>query len=320
MMKQKLKKVYSKVIFPSAPYNFDYSVHNPSHFPAPVVHWESGKLWFSFRFENKLIGIKFTNQGITTKPEILVEFYYKDRLDKEYTEKLLDELDYKFEFNKDYSEFYNKFKEDKLVGKAIEKFSGMKNFCIENLYEYLMIAILLQNTNVKRTVNMTKAMLENYGDLIEFDNKKIYSIWTPKNILRIPEQELRNLKVGYRAKNFLRASEDYLKMDKIYMRKLMDNELKKELLKIYGVGPASVDYIMDGVYHRKILNVIPPWESKIYSKLLKLKTTDTKEIMNFLDKNYGKDKSLVIKYLFMDLAWKHKLENIEEIKKLLPYT
>lgn len=320
MKKQKLKKVYSKVIFPIAPYNFDYSVHNPTHFPAPVVHWEYGKLWFSFRFKDKLIGIKFTNQGILTEPKILVEFYSQKKLDNDYIDKILQELKYKFEFGKDYSEFYNKFKKDKLIGKTIKKFEGMKSFCIENLYEYLMIAILLQNTNVKRTVNMTKAMLENYGDLIEFDNKKIYSIWTPRNILKIPEQELRNLKVGYRAKNFLRASEDYLKIDEIAMRKLIDNELKKELLKIYGVGPASVDYIMDGVYHRKILNVIPPWESKIYSKLLKLKTTNPEEIMNFLDKNYGGDKSIVIKYLFMDLAWKHKLENIEEMKKLLPYT
>jgi len=320
MKKQKLKIIHSEVIFPKAPYNFDYSVHNPTHFPAPVVYWESDKLWFSFRFENKLLGVKFTNKGTILKPKILIEFYYKNKLDEEYIKKVLDELNYKFEFDKDYSEFYNKFKEDKLVGKTIKKFKGMRSFCIENLHEYLMIAILLQNTNVKRTVNMTKAMLENYGDLIEFDNKEIYSIWTPQKILKIPEQELRNLKVGYRAKNFLRASEDYLKVDEISMRKLDDDELKKELLNIYGVGPASVDYIMDGVYHRKILNTIPPWESKIYSQLLKLKTTDTKKIMDFLDKNYGKNKSLVIKYLFMDLAWKHKLENIEEMKKLLPYT
>jgi len=250
----------------------------------------------------------------------LVEFYSKDKLRDEYVEKILNELNYKFEFNKDYSEFYNKFEKDKLVGKVIQKFKGMKSFCVENLYEYLMIAILLQNTHVKRTVQMTKIMLEKYGDLIEFDGMKLYSIWKPKKILKVPEQELRDLKVGYRAKNFLRASEDYLKIDEIAMRKLEDDELKKELFKIYGIGPASVDYIMDGVYHRKILNIIPPWEAKIYSKLFGLKTTDTKKIMAFLDKNYGKDKSLVVGHLFMDLTWKHKYEKIEGMEKLLPYT
>ena len=319
MKEQKLKKISSRIILPKAPYNFDYSVHNPSHFPAPIVQWKSGKLWFSFRFEDKLFGIKFINQGTISKPKILVDFYYREKLNERNIDKILNELNYKFEFNKDYSEFYYKFEKDKPIGKVIQRFKGMKNFCVENLYEYLMIAILLQNTHVKRTVQMTNTMLERYGDLIEFDGIKLYSIWTPKKILKVPEQELRSLKVGYRAKNFLRASEDYLKKDEIAMRKLGDTELKKELLSIYGVGPASVDYIMDGVYHRKILNVIPPWESKIYVKLLKLKTTDTKEIMDFLDENYGKYKSLVIKQLFMDLAWKHKYKKIEEIEKLLPY-
>ena len=316
----KLTKVYSTTIFPKAPYNFDYSVHNPSHFPASIVCWESGKLWFSFRFEKKLLGIKFINQGKVLEPKILVGFYSKDKLDLRYVEKILNELDYKFEFSKDYSEFYNKFKKDKLIGKTLGDFRGMRNFCIENLYEYLMIAILLQNTNVKRTVNMTNVMLEKYGDLIEFDGKKIYSIWKPQDILKISEQELRNLKVGYRAKNFLRASEDYLKINEIAMRKLETSELKKELLNIYGIGPASVGYIMKGVYHREILNVIPPWEAKIYSELLQLKTENTDKIMNFLNKNYDKYKSLVIRYLFMELAWKHKYEKIERMKKLLPYT
>ena len=96
-------------------------------------------------------------------------------------------------------------------------------------------------------------------------------------------------------------------------------EIRKELLKIYGVGPASVDYIMTGVYHRSILNTIMPWEAKIYSRLLGLKTTDPKQIMVFLDKRYGEHKSQVIGHLFMDISWKHKYEKVEWMEKLLPY-
>ena len=103
------------------------------------------------------------------------------------------------------------------------------------------------------------------------------------------------------------------------MRNLNNLELRKELLKIYGVGPASVDYIMNGVYHRNIVNTVPPWESKIYSRLLGLKTTNPKEIMAFLDKCYGEYKSKVINYLFMDLSWKHKYNRVDWIEKLLPY-
>ncbi len=316
----KLKLVYTTTISPTAPYNFNYSVHNPSHYPTPLSKWEKDKLCFSLRFKNKLIGVRFENLGTVLKPKIKADFYCKNKLNEEGINLLLKELDYKFEFKENYSEFYKKFEKDKLIGKILKRFKGMHNFCIEGLYEYLMIAILLQNANIKRTVQMTNAMLKNYGDRIEFDDVSLYSIWKPERILQVPEEELRALKVGYRAKSFLRATKDYLSINELALRNLSDLELRKKLLEIYGVGPASVDYIMIDVYHRGILNTIPPWESKIYSRLLGLKTSDPKKIMIFLDKNYREHKSKVIKYLFMDASWKHKYGKVEWMKKLLPYT
>ena len=319
MRKTKLKLVSSLVVHPKAPYNFDYSVHNPSHYPTQLVKYKKNKLWFSFRFKNKLPGIKFINQGTINKPTIRLQIYYKNKLGSTYKEELLEEIGYRFQFRKDYSEFYKKFEKDTLVGSVLRKFKGMHSFCIEGLYEYLMIAILLQNANVKRTVQMTNTMLENYGSIIEFDGIKLYSIWKPEKILKVPEAELRNLKVGYRAKSFLRATEDYMKLNEFSMRKLNNSELREELLRIYGVGSASVDYIMCGVYHRSILTTIPPWEAKIYSRLLGLKTTNPKRIMAFLDKHYGKYKASVIGHLFMDISWKHKYERVDWMEKLLPF-
>lgn len=316
----KLKLVRNTIIYPTSPYNFDYSVHNPSHYPTPLNRWESRKLWFSFRFKDKLVGIKFESQGTISKPKIKIGFYYNSKLDDEYINSLLKELDYRFEFQKDYSEFYEKFGKEKSISKILKKFKGMRNFCIEGLYEYLMIAILLQNANIKRTVQMTNAMLENYGEKIEFDGLKLYSIWKPERILKVPEEELRALKVGYRAKSFLRATQDYIKLNEFSMRNLGNTELRRELLEIYGVGPASVDYIMIGVYHRDVLNTIMPWEAKIYSRLLGLKTANPKIIMTLLDKHYGEYKSKVIGHLFMDVSWKHKYQKVDWMEKLLPYT
>jgi 3-methyladenine DNA glycosylase/8-oxoguanine DNA glycosylase len=315
----KLKLVHTTVIYPTTPYNFNYSVHNPTHYPDKLNKWEPGRLWFSFRFKGKLIGIKFENQGTVLKPKIKAKFYYKTKLNEEYINLLLKELDYRFEFKEGYSKFYEKFERDRLVGKILKKFKGMKNFCREGLYEYLMIAILLQNTNVKRTVQMTNAMLKDYGEKIEFDGIKLYSIWKPERIIKVPEEELRALKVGYRAKSFLRATEDCIKINEFSMRNLNDIDLRKELLKIYGVGPASVDYIMTGVYHRDVLDTIMPWEAKIYSKLLGLKTTNPNEIMTFLDRLYGEYKSKIIGHLFMDVSWKHKYEKLDWMEKLLPF-
>ena len=315
----KLEKKNSLILEPKSPYNFDYSVHNPSHYPTPLVKYEKGKLWFSFRFKNKLLGIKFINQGTVNKPKIKIEIYYKNKLGNTYKKELMEELIYRFQFEKDYANFYKKFEKDALVGKVLRKFKGMHSFCIEGLYEYLVIAILLQNANIKRTVQMTNAMLKNYGDIIKFDGVKLYSIWEPERLLKVPEPELRALKVGYRAKSFLRATEDYMKVNEFTMNKLNNSELRKELLKIYGVGPASVDYIICGVYHRSTLTTIPPWEAKIYSKLLGLKTKDPKKIMDFLDKSYSEYKSNVIGHLFMDISWRHKYKRVDWMERLVPY-
>lgn len=314
-----LKKKKSLILEPKSPYNFDYSVHNPSHYPTPLVKYERGKLWFSFRFKDKLLGIKFINRGTVSKPKIKIEIYFKNKLSNTYKKELLEELAYRFQFEKDYSDFYKKFEKDALVGGILRKFKGMHSFCIEGLYEYLIIAILLQNANIKRTVQMTNAMLKNYGDVIEFDGIELYSIWEPERLLKVSESKLRALKVGYRAKSFLRATKDYMKVNELAMSKLNNSELRKELLKIYGVGPASVDYIMCGVYHRSILTTIPPWEAKIYSKLLGLKTKDPKKIMDFLDKRYGEYKASVIGHLFMDISWRHKYKRVDWVEKLLPY-
>ena len=314
----KLKKIYSKLVYPKAPYNFKYSTHNPSHYPTPTGDGEEGKIWFTKKLDGLKIGIKLENKGTVNKPKIEVSVYSSKNFD---CEKLIDKLAYAFEWNSDLSEFYKKFEKDKLLAPTIKRLKGMRGFCGEDLYDYIMITIFLQNTNVKRTTQMTKVMLETYGTLLEFDNKKLWCFWTPEELVNVPEQDLRDLKVGYRAKTFLRVSKDFVDgiVDETELHKLELEDLKKELLKIYGVGPASLMYIVNDVFHYNILNVIPPWEAKIYSKILNLNTTDPKKIMDFLDKKYGKWKPTVISYLFKDLNWRHKESPMEWYSKIMPY-
>ncbi len=310
----KLKAVYIELVHPKAPYNFKYSTRNPSHFPTPTGDEEENKIWFTMRWQEEPIGVKLVNKGSVDKPAVEVSIYSKNKLN--YAE-LIDELIYRLEWNEDLSELYKVLKD---FPEIVKKFKGMRMFCIDDLYEYLMITILLQNTHVKRTVKMAQGMLKNYGDLLEFDGKEFYCFWSPERILKVPEEELRALKVGYRAKSFLRASQDYLKLDEFEMRNISDEELRKKLLSIYGVGPASVDYIARDVFHRKnALDTVPPWEAKIYSKLLNVNTVDPKKILEIVKKKFAGWRGYAMHYLFMDLNWKHKEEPIEWFGKLMPY-
>ncbi len=85
------------------------------------------------------------------------------------------------------------------------------------------------------------------------------------------EQEIRNLKVGYRAKFFRKITEQFVnkEINEFTLRKMPKEEVKKEMLKLYGIGPASVEYLLfEHFYFLDGLETIPPWEQKIMSILI----------------------------------------------------
>jgi 3-methyladenine DNA glycosylase/8-oxoguanine DNA glycosylase len=313
------KKLHTTIVHPKAPYNFDYSVENPSHYPTPTGGWEPGKLWFTMKWIGSNIGIKFDNQGTVDKPAIKISIFGTKSFDYD---KLINELTYRYEWDLDYTDFYNKFSEDKLLKPVIKKFRGMHGFCGEDMYDYIMITVFLQNTTAKRTAQMTQVMLDEYGKQMEFDGKKFFCFWKPEEMVKVPEQDLRDLKVGYRAKTFLRVSKDFVDgvVDEAKLRGKDIDYIREELLKIYGVGPASVMYIINDVFHTKVLDVIPPWEGKIYSQIFFGKNgIEPEKSMAEIKKRYGEYRALVVHHLFMDIAWKHRKESIKWADKLLPF-
>lgn len=314
-----LSKKWGVSLFPKAPFNFDGTVYNPGHFPAPTEEYRKGKWWQALRFENKAIGIKFEDKGTVDKPQVKLTVFSERPLNSESKNELVKELSYRFEFDKDISGFTQKFKNDKLLGPAVKRWRGMRSKCGYNLYESLMIYVVLQNATVRRTVQMMQAMLENYGEKVKFDNKNLYVVWQPKTINEVGEEELRQLKVGYRAKFFKRISEDIASgtFDEYQLRKLGNEELKEKLLKLYGIGPHSVENLLWEVFHRHdVFGVLPPWEQKIYSRLLfsqKLASED--KILKTIEKRWEQYKRLAAFYVWTDLFWRHKQKPIKWLEK-----
>jgi len=236
-----LVESHSEIIYPKSPYNFEATIHKPSHFPSKLDNYEKGKYWFALKIGNKVYGIKIENKGRIMKPKIKITIFSNFKLSKEELKKAIDEIIFRFEFDKDISGFYKKFSKDKILCHFIKKWKGMHGGCAQELYGLLMIGIFLQNSVVKRTVQMTNIMLKKHGLKVRFDNKEVYAFWSPKDLINVSEEELRNLKVGYRAKLFLKLSNAFIheKIDEFELRKLSPEKVKKELIKLYGVGPET---------------------------------------------------------------------------------
>jgi len=316
-----LEKIFSTCIEPNPPFNFDATVHKPSHFPTLDNIYEDGKYWQTMNFQGKILGIKMENEGSVDNPKVRFTVYSQFPLEDAYLQRLTEEIRWRYDLDSDISEFCEKFREEELLGPVLQKRRGMRVSCAYSLYELLMMAIVLQNATVRRTVQMMEALFDKYGTKVRFDGKELYAFWEPKRLHEATEQELRELKVGYRAKYFKKTSEDFVKgiVEESKLRQMNKEEARKELYKLYGVGPASASILLfETLHHYDTIEKIGPWEQKIYSRLLfdkELVPADT--ILREIDKRYGKWKTLAMHYIFEDLFWKRKTEKIEWLEKLI---
>jgi 3-methyladenine DNA glycosylase/8-oxoguanine DNA glycosylase len=316
----KLDKRISIEVKPKPPFNFNGTCHPLFHFPVPDFEWQKGIYWQTMNFKGKFLGIKLENQGTLNKPKIKLTIYSKKKLTKQKIKDILNELNWRYGFNEDISEFYQKFKSDKFLGEALEKWKGMRLNCSNSLYELLIIAIVLQNATVRRTVQMMNILFEKFGTLLKFDNKKLYVFWNPKDLDKISEKNLRKLKIGYRAKMIKKISESFSqgKINEFNLREMKIENIKKELSKLYGVGPATIQIILGEYFRRYEIFDLKGrlWEQKLLSRILfNKKLVPQEKILNLLEKRYGKWKYLACYYLFQNLFWQHKKKKITWLEK-----
>ena len=319
MKSQVLKDKKEFSVFPSSPFHFDGTFHKPSHYPDKLTDWETGKYWQAIRIGKRLFGLKIENKGETQKPKIKVSVFYDKNISQGELEKTKEEVIWRFDLNVDLKEFNKLAKNDKRFYPIFKKWLGMRNSSAHNLYELLIIAVLLQNATVRRTVQMTNALLDNYGTKLKFDEKEIFSIWLPEALNNVSEQELRDLKIGYRAKFIKRLSQDFAKgkIDELKLRTLDQENAKKELTKLYGVGPETARILLFEVCHQyNTFDHIAPWQQKIYSQLFYKKSlVPTNKIRDDIKKQYGDYSMLAVHYIWEDIFWKRKNEKIDWLEK-----
>lgn len=318
-----LKLVNTFTIEPTKPFDFDSTFHKPDHFPSGDTYFESGCLWHTYFWNDRQIGLKVENKGTKEKPEIMVTYYDTVEPTNTFCETLKEELIYRFNLNLDLLPFYRELGSEPVLKEALQKFNGMRPGHAGSLYEYLIIGIVLQNCTVKRSVQMLQTLFENYGQKLSFDEKELWAFWAPGGLGDVKEEDLRQLKLGYRAKSIKEIDEAFSQnlIDEVSLRKENIEAQKSELLKLYGVGPATVWYLLFDIFHQyNFFEHISPWEQKIYSKLFFDHDPDypvpIEKIIKHFEK-YGKYRQLAVHYIWEDLWWKRKNESIPWLEKLI---
>ncbi len=318
-----LKKKSVLEFTPKTPFCFDATMHKPDHFPSGDNEWQPGVRWQTMLWKGEALGLKLENRGTAARPGFTVSIWSKGELSENYLDSLTAEIDYRYHLQADLSSFNRRFNTGALVP-IIRKWNGMRPISYGSLYEYLIIAIVLQNATLRRSVNMMQTLFEQYGTLLSYDGKELFCFWSPETIEDVTEQDLRGLKIGYRAKSIKRVTGAFVKgeINEDGLRAKTLNEQRQAILKLYGIGPASVGYILFDVFHQwDELAYISPWEQKIYSRLFLGKDTDypasMQELLDFFSSHFGGYRMLAVHYFWEDLFWKRKNRKILWLEELI---
>jgi len=320
----RLLKSNSFYIYPEKPFSFEGTFFKPSHFPSKIVLYEKGNLIQGIRINDKCFGLVISDVGSKREPCIKIRVYSLNGIFKETEDKIKAELTVRYNLDADISEFIKCFKSDEILSEPIKKWGGMRPSTAYSLYGFLMVATVLQNATVGRSIKMMDSLLQKYGTKLLFKEKEVFEIWEPEDVEKVTEEELRDLRIGYRAKIIKKISHAFVsgEINEEDLRKIKDKEvLAQKLLNLYGVGPQSVSYILfEGFHFYDALDYLSPWEGKILSMLLfGKKTVPVRCIITFAKKRWKRWSMLALHYLFEDLFWRRKKEQIpwleEEIRK-----
>ena len=273
-------------------------------------------------WQGENLGIIYEDAGTKSKPKVKVSVFSKKKLTREFLEGLRQEIIWRFNLDMDLAGFYRDIGKDTLLKPIIKKFYGLRPMSYSSLYEYLIIDIVLQNTVVRRSISMLQSLFENYGSLVEYDKQKFWCYWEPKVLAVAREQRLRDLKMGYRAKSLIRVSGPFAsgEIDELDLRRRNPQAQEKALISLYGIGPASVGYIMfDALHHWDYLKNISPWEQKIYTHIFFNKDHEKQlvPVSKMLERfeKWGKWKGLAVNYVWEDIWWKRRNEHIPWLEK-----
>lgn len=299
------------------PFSFEKTFYDPSRYETNLEKYSGNKYHLYMRFESLYLGLKFQ---FKEDRKLHLTIYSLHKLDDNNLTEIVEEIKDRFSLEIDHSEFYNSYSTDQYLKHIIQRNWGKHLVSIYSLYENLIISVFLQNTTIQRTKDMTCNMLSNFGTILKFSDIKLFAMWTPYEF-KASSEELRALKVGYRDKNILRITQDFIdkKINEKYLRSLTNDLLEKELLKIFGVGKQTVFYSMLGQFHRtNYLKHIPLWERKILSKyLFDSELCDEREMVDWFHERYGNWCGFALAMVVNDIFYQHKLSTFVWMKKIL---
>ena len=244
----KLRCMTKFEIDPLPPFNFGLTVKKPAGwdlFTSKEVY-EDRTLWTGIRFEGRPIGLKIQSRGTIESPRVLFGVYAGREVSRKEAGRLREILSLCLGAEQDLKGFYDFAMKDKILRHVVEDLYGMHDTQAASLFNSVVLSICLQMARLARSQEMMEAIDKKYGEVIEFDRKRVTLQPTAERIAKLdPKAFARECKLGYRAK-YIVASAKMIVEGFPDVRRIMampPDEAKEKLMELPGVGDYAADII-----------------------------------------------------------------------------
>lgn len=248
----------------TGPFDFRHTLWKPSHFATGLEAHTATDSWRTFRVDGLVCGIHLRQDD----PGVLVAAVHTDGEWKpDHRQALTRRLSAGYGLQEDLSAFTGLAGPVPAMREPLAALAGMRQSCPENLFEIAVIALLLQNTTIARTTQMTRNLLTHYGHLVHFAGVTLRCFFTPQEISGIPAQTFKDDdRLGYRDKYLPRFAEFFTAHDLDALGD--DPSLAARFQEIKGVGPYTAGVIASHASREPSAFGMDVWNRKLLARRL----------------------------------------------------
>jgi len=235
-------------IDPTPPFDFRLTVKKPSGWDlfTPGEIFREGTLWTGIRFDRTPIGLRIDSSGTVEEPHLLVGVYSAKALPGRLRDGIPVRVAESLGAAQNLREFYDFAARDSILKHVVDDLYGMHDTQTVSLFNSVVLSICLQMARLKRSNEMMEAINGKYGDILEFDRKRVLLQPDAARIARLdPTTFAKACKLGYRAKYIVASARmivgGFPRMDEIMSMSPAD--AKDKLMELPGVGDYAADII-----------------------------------------------------------------------------
>src|SRR5205807_320386 len=149
---------------------------------------------------------------------------------------------------------------------------------------------------------ISMALRKRFGEQRRIGNQLVYTFASPGRVAQASEKELRDCKLGYRAKNLRKTARLFSsgQADLKAWSTLSDTELRKQLCALPGVGPKIANCVMLFAYERLRAFPIDVWIERVLKQhyFSRRKKMTAQRLRQFSETYFGEHGGYAQQYLF----------------------